>query len=80
MQVKLTGNLVKPRVYIIESLGLQQKHAYLVTATVGHCDLYLDRNSAVLPEVVMQMIPAAPMWLAAWTALTALFKRNLDIP
>jgi hypothetical protein len=45
-------------------------------ATVGHCGLYLETNSAVLPEVVIVMIAAAPMWYAACTALTALQKKT----
>jgi hypothetical protein len=32
---------------------------------VGHCGLYFEMNSMVLPVVVTQMMAAAPMWYAA---------------
>ena len=41
---------------------LLQKGMYLVIAIAGHWGLYFETNSAVFPEVVIQMIAAAPMW------------------
>ena len=36
-------------------------YRYLVMATVGHWGLYLEMYSAVLPDVVTQMMAKAPM-------------------
>ena len=44
------------------AIGKKSFDFYLVMAIAGHCGLYLETNSAVLPEVVIQMMAAALMW------------------